>query len=98
MSGQATTDAACGLRCPECGGGNITCFDSRPRMITNTRIRLAAVIYRRKRCRDCGARMTTYELTSEALHDLMGRAVKAEVAGLEHAISVLCEAVAKERT
>ena len=43
------------MRCPKCGGGDTRVIDSRTQEVTNA-------IKRRRECRACGYRFTTYEV------------------------------------
>jgi hypothetical protein len=55
-----------GLRCPGCSSGLNDTLDSRP-----TAMLEHFVTRRRKRCRSCGARWTTYEISSDDLRDIL---------------------------
>jgi transcriptional regulator NrdR family protein len=51
------------LTCPSCGSSDITVADSRP-----ARLGDIPTIRRRRKCRACDHRSTTYELGQEVIH------------------------------
>ena len=52
------------MRCPECGSANLICIESRESISHPGRRR------RRHKCRDCGARFSTIEITEEEYQEL----------------------------
>lgn len=53
------------MKCPECGSEKSKVFDVRRNQ--EKLVSKEDAIYRRRECRDCGARFTTYELRADQI-------------------------------
>ena len=65
-----STDRQAGVQCPNCGSVNSAVYDSRGTTVS---------IRRRRECKGCGARFTTYEIEENIMYSLYDSTVSLQM-------------------